>query len=153
MHVSSVSSAKGNFMDRRTSLYLYAWRNHIDVDYFPMQTAEAFSVPIGGTCAIALDPRKIRSAADEAVKLSHELGHCVYGGFYNKYTPFDVRAQHENKANAWAVFRLIPWGKLKQAVKSGITEVWDLAEYFDVTEDFMRWALSYYTERKNYKFE
>lgn len=140
-------------MDRRTSLYLFAWKHHIDVDYFPMQTAEAFSVPIGGTCAIALDPTKIRSEADEAVKLSHELGHCVYGGFYNKYTPFDVRAQHENKANAWAVYRLIPWGKLKQAVKNGITEVWDLAEYFDVTEDFMRWALSYYTERKNYKFE
>lgn len=68
-------------MDRRTSLFLYAWAHHIDVDYFPMQTAEAFSVPIGGTCAIALDPRKIRSSADEAVKLSHELGHCVYGGF------------------------------------------------------------------------
>lgn len=51
-----------------------------------MQTAEAFSVPIGGTCAIALDPRKIRSSADEAVKLSHELGHCVYGGFYNQYS-------------------------------------------------------------------
>ena len=64
-------------MDRRTSLYLYAWRNHIDVDYFPMQTAEAFSVPIGGTCAIALDPTKIRSEADEAVKLSHELGHST----------------------------------------------------------------------------
>lgn len=45
-------------MDRRTSLFLYAWAHHIDVDYFPMQTAEAFSVPIGGTCAIALDPRK-----------------------------------------------------------------------------------------------
>jgi hypothetical protein len=118
-----------------------------------MQTAEAFSVPIGGTCAIALDPRKIRSSADEAVKLSHELGHCVYGGFYNQYTPLDVRAQHENKANKWAVYRLIPWGKLKQAVKSGMTEVWDLAEYFDVTEDFMRWAIAYYTERKGLKFE
>ena len=81
-------------MDRRTSLFLYAWAHHIDVDYFPMQTAEAFSVPIGGTCAIALDPRKIRSSADEAVKLSHELGHCVYGGFYNQYTPLDVREQH-----------------------------------------------------------
>ena len=37
--------------------------------------------------------------------------------------------------------------------KNGITEVWELAEYFDVTEDFMRWAIAYYTERKNYKFE
>ena len=140
-------------MDRRTSLYLYAWRNHIDVDYFPMQTAEAFSVPIGGTCAIALDPTKIRSEAAEEVKLSNDVGHRVYRGSYNKYTPFDVRAQHENKANAWAVHRLIPWAKLKQAVKSGIAEVWELAEHFDVTEDFMRWAIAYYTERKNYKFE
>mgnify|MGYP000040275662 FL=1 len=140
-------------MDRRTSLFLYAWAHHIDVDYFPMQTAEAFSVPIGGTCAIALDPRKIRSSADEAVKLSHELGHCVYGGFYNQYTPLDVREQHENKANKWAVHRLIPWSKLRQAVRDGMTEVWELAEHFDVTEDFMRWAITYYTERKNYKFE
>lgn len=94
-----------------------------------------------------------RSSADEAVKLSHELGHCVYGGFYNQYTPLDVREQHENKANKWAVYRLIPWGKLKQAVRDGMTEVWELAEYFDVTEDFMRWAITYYTERKNYKFD
>ena len=34
-----------------------------------------------------------------------------------------------------------------------MTEVWELAEYFDVTEDFMHWALFYYTARKNYKFE
>lgn len=51
------------------------------------------------------------------------------------------------------MYRLIPWGKLKQAVRDGMTEVWELAEYFDVTEDFMRWAIAYYTERKNYKFE
>ncbi|MFR4239432.1 MAG: ImmA/IrrE family metallo-endopeptidase [Butyricicoccus sp.] len=87
-----------------------------------------------------------------AVKLSHELGHCLRR-VLQPVRPLDVREQHENKANAWAVYRLIPWGKLKQAVKNDITEVWDLAEYFDVTEDFMRWALSYYTERKNYKFE
>lgn len=74
-------------------------------------------------------------------------------GFTTSTRRWTSASQHENKANAWAVYRLIPWGKLKQAVKNDITEVWDLAEYFDVTEDFMRWALSYYTERKNYKFE
>lgn len=73
-------------MDRRTSLFLCAWRNHIDVDYFPMQTAEAFSVPIGGTCAIALDPTKIRSEADEAVKLSHISIHAPAKGATAKIT-------------------------------------------------------------------
>ena len=116
-------------------------------------TCRDYSANVHNTISIHAPAKGATSEADEAVKLSHELGHCVYGGFYNQYTPLDVREQHENKANAWAVYRLIPWGKLKQAVKNGITEVWDLAEYFDVTEDFMRWALSYYTERKNYKFE
>ena len=31
------------------------------------------------------------------------------------------------------------------AVESGITEVWELAEHFDVTEDFIRDALRLYT--------
>jgi len=51
------------------------------------------------------------------------------------------------------VHRLIPWSKLRQAVRDGMAEAWELAEHFDVTEDFVRWAIAYYTERKNYKFE
>lgn len=140
-------------MDRRTSLYLYARRNRVDVDWFPMQTQAAFSIPLNGSCAIAIDPAKLSSTADEVVKVAHELGHCMYGGFYCKDTPLDVKEQHENRANAWAARRLISWSQLKSAVVSGITEPWDLAEHFEVTEAFMRWTLEYYLERKQYSFK
>ncbi len=140
-------------LDRRTALYNYAQKKGIEVDWFPMQTAAAFSLPLDGACAIAIDPQKISSAADESVKLAHELGHCVYGGFYNRASPLDVKEQHEYKANVWAVQRMIPWSRLRAAVRSGTTEVWELAELFGVTESFMHWAIDYYVQTKGKAFD
>ena len=31
--------------------------------------------------------------------LAHELGHCEYGGFYNRYSQFDIRAKAERRAD------------------------------------------------------
>lgn len=139
-------------MDTKCSLYCYAKRNNIEIDCFHMRSGEALSISINGSCAIAIDPQKIKSTADETVKIAHELGHCQYGGFYCMDSSLDMREQHEYKANAWAVKKMIPWGKLKKAVVSGM-QLWELADYFDVTEPFMKWAIEYYTERKGYSFE
>ena len=78
-------------MDRRTSLCKYAQINGIDVDYFPMHSVGAFSIPVNGSCAIAIDPSKVESLADETVKIAHELGHCKYGGFYCRHSPLDIK--------------------------------------------------------------
>ena len=124
-------------------LYDYADSVGITVDRFMMNYAESLSEPIGNG-AIALDPFRIRSVADEKVKLAHELGHCELGAFYNRYSPFDVVAQHENRADRWAIKKLIPKDELNKAVSDGRTECWELAEYFGVTEAFMRKAVDYY---------
>lgn len=139
-------------VDHRKSLYMYANRNNIDVDWFPMKKDEAFSLPVDGTCAIAIDPRRITCIEDESVKLAHELGHCMYGGFYDDKTPLDIKEQHEYRANAWAVRKVIPWSLLRKTVRSGIAEIWDLADFFGVTEPFMRWAIDYYTNRSELSF-
>lgn len=140
-------------MARSISLCRYAQRNGIDIDYFPMKKAEAFSIPVNDTCAIAIDPTRITSAADETVKIAHELGHCKYGGFYNRYSSLDVKEQHEYRANVWAVRKLVPWAALKREVSSGTTQICELADAFEVTEAFMAWAITYYTERKGYSFD
>lgn len=44
-----------------------------------------------------------------------------------------------------SVSKLIPSDRLNEAVSQGHTEIWELAEYFEVTEDFMRKAVCYYT--------
>ena len=77
--------------------------------------------------------------------MGHVLGHCSTGSFYNRYAKLVVRIKYENHADKWAVKRLVPVDDLDNAVAAGHTEIWDLAEYFGVTEDFMRKAVCWYT--------
>ncbi len=129
-------------------LYIFAEQRGIDVDWFPMNKAESISMPLStGGYGIAIDPWRLRSTADENVKLAHELGHCETGCFYNSYSSFDVRGKSERRANKWAIKKLIPKDELDKAVRRGSTEVWELAEEFGVTEDFMRMAVNYYKEK------
>ncbi len=56
----------------------------------------------------------------------------------------DSRRRHENRADKWAVTTLISVEELDNAIAQGCTEVWELAEYFQVTEAFIRKALCWY---------
>ena len=108
----------------------------------------AFSALIDGTCVISIDRSVLCSAVEERELLAHELGHCETGSFYNRYSHLDVRRKHENRADRWAIKKLIPEDELKKAVGSGVVETWELAEYFSVTEPFMIKAILYYKEIK-----
>lgn len=77
--------------------------------------------------------------------LAHEIGHSVRGAFYNPYAALDVRQKHENRANKWAIEKLIPEEELDKAVADGYTDISSLAEHFDVTADFMKMAVCWYT--------
>lgn len=121
-------------------LYDIAEFNNIDVDYFPMKEAISISAP----GLIAMDVDKIETSIHEKVCLAHELGHCQTSSFYNVYSNCDIRTRHEYRANKWAIKNLIPKTELKKAFKKGIREVWELAEYFEVTENFMRKTVEYY---------
>lgn len=126
-------------------LYAYAERRNIDVDWIPMRRATSLSVPLGDRYAIALDPWKLGSLAQETVCLAHELGHCETGSFYNQYAALDVRQRHENRADKWAIQHLIPVEDLDEAVVEGCEDIPALSEHFCVTEDLMRKAVCWYT--------
>lgn len=126
-------------------LYDTAYLNDIAVVSFSMNQAEALSVMDDeGNCYIALDSKKLKSETDEIVKLAHDLGHCITGAFYNRYSKLDSISQKEYRANKWAVHKIIPFHKLQEAFDQGIIEKWELAEYFEVTEDFIETALLVY---------
>ena len=126
-------------------IYRFVEQKNIVVDHFALHSREALSVmDEEGTCFIAIDPKKLTGESDERTKLSHEVGHCITGAFYNVYSNYDCRQRHENKADKWAVKKLIPVDELDAAVADGHTEIWELAEQFGVTEDFMRKAVCYY---------
>ena len=126
-------------------IYHFADQKNIVVDCFTLSGRDALSImDEDGSCYIAIDPAKITSEADERTKISHELGHCITGAFYNQYSNYDCRQRHENRADKWAVLQLIPAEELDQAVADGHTDIWDLAEHFGVTEDFIRKAVCYH---------
>lgn len=96
-------------------------------------------------CYIGMDYGILEDEASRRVHLAHELGHCKTGAFYNRWAARDIRQKHEHRADKWAIERTIPKWELKQAVADGYTDLWSLAEHFNVTEDFMKKAICWYT--------
>lgn len=126
-------------------LYNYAEDQDIDIYWFSLDCAESLSYcDSKGDCSIAMDPWCLRTISEEVTKLAHELGHCETGSFYNCKAALDIRQKHENRADKWAIEKVVPQLELERAVSEGHTEPWDLAEYFNVTEDFIKKAICWY---------
>ena len=126
---------------------LYQIAREADIPVIPLSIPENGSMCIQTDrgCYIGLDQGVLPDEASHRVHLSHELGHCRTGAFYNIWAARDVRRKHEHRADMWAIRQLIPEEELDQAVAEGCTDLWSLAERFNVTEDFMRKAVCGYT--------
>lgn len=123
-----------------SALYKKAESNKIDVDFFNLKSLVALSIP----GAVALNPQSIGSVKEEKVILAHELGHHFRNSFYDISSTYELRERQEARADRWAVENLVPWDELQKAIDSGHTELYDLAEYFDVTEEFMKRVIKTY---------
>ena len=127
------------------ALYDFAVQQNIEVIPFPLQETGSMSIMMeDGSCVVGMDDSVRDGHVQERVHLGHELGHCATGSFYNIYAAIDCRQRHENKANKWAIQKLIPVDDLDDDVAEGCHEIWELADRFGVTEEFVRKALCYY---------
>lgn len=126
-------------------LYDLAQQNDIEVIEWPLpQNGSLSFMDENGRCYIGIDESVMDGDALERVHMGHELGHCETGSFYSIHTAVDCRQRHENRADKWAIAKLIPVEDLDDAVANGCTEIWDLAERFGVTEEFIRKTVCYY---------
>ena len=134
-------------LSKTSELYQLAEQEGIPIIHLSVPLCGSVSLQQdNGRCYIGLDDMPI---TQERVHLAHELGHCLTGSFYNRYSPYDVRAKHEHRADKWAIHRLIPRESLEQAVAAGRCELWELAEYFEVTEEFINKAVNLYAPEVN----
>lgn len=124
-----------------TNLYDIADKNNVDVDYFPFKKLISMSAP--GMIAINTD--KLDTVAEEKMHLAHELGHCMTGSFYRVNT-LETRGRMEERANRWAYKTVLPLPELRDALENGITELWELADYFELPQKFIEKALCYYRD-------
>lgn len=121
-------------------LFSFAESENIGVYYGDIPECGSMSIP-GNVC---IDYRYANEGPEERVRLAHEIGHCVKGAFYNQYSPFDLVARQEYRANKWAIETMITEDALNEAVSQGYLETWELADRFCVTEEFMKQAMEYY---------
>lgn len=82
--------------------------------------------------------------AEKLSVVAEEIGHyeTSSGNILDQSVLSNVK--QERLARKWAYEKVIPLEEILQAVKNGIKEIYDLAEHFDVSEEFMKGCLSHY---------
>ncbi|MDD7511019.1 MAG: ImmA/IrrE family metallo-endopeptidase [Peptostreptococcaceae bacterium] len=82
--------------------------------------------------------------AEKMSIVAEEIGHykTTSGDILNQNNIMNVKK--ELLARRWAYEKVIPLDALNMALADNITEIYDLAEHFEVTEEFMRECLRHY---------
>lgn len=115
--------------------------------------SQAATIEYRGKYAVFLDPACFSSLRNMKAVLAHEIGHCATGCTHRISSPIDLVERHEYKANRWAIELCLPFETLQQAMQEGFQEPWQLAEYFEMPEEFIRRALAYYTGPRALRFD
>ena len=119
--------------------------NGIEIVNFRLPNAGSISAEVGGRCLIGLDNSRPMTRAEEQAHIGHELGHCLYGGFYSRSSPYDMIERHELRADRWYIRHAIPRKTLFRLLKEGY-DAWEIAEALDTTEEYVRQAYYYYKD-------
>jgi len=76
------------------------------------------------------------------MSLLHEIAHIQTGTFYSLTQDKYYILKCEYKAKKWLALKLMPIELLEELRRKGITEVWQIADYLDITEDLVYFRLS-----------
>lgn len=127
-------------MDRLDVLYQEAADDDIMVAAVPLRNEESFIIEDDGYLSIALNSSCIVTRIYEYYLMAHEMAHYHTGTYYTLRSPLQLREKQEYVADTWMVCDMVPINDLQEAIQEGYTEVWDLAEYFNVPERVVRRA-------------
>jgi Zn-dependent peptidase ImmA (M78 family) len=99
-----------------------------------------------GDSVIAINKR-IETLKEKKCVLAEELGHH----FTTSGNITDLKrvcnSKQEGQARKWSYEKLVPLTSIIQASFECCTILYELAEYLDVTEEFLREALTYYESK------
>lgn len=130
-------------------LYALAAKNNIPIDENCPESLISLSVKLPSGLRIISVCNSEKTSFTKLECLAHEMGHCITDSFYAGYSPLELRSKHETKANEWAVNEIIPFSALCKAVKCGNRELWQLAEYFNVSHRFVEGAIRIHEQKGN----
>lgn len=131
---------------------LYDWLSQEGVFVFDRQLpfsdekTKALTVKLErtNTWGIFIDAGRMDTDAERAASIYHEGGHYATGTTHEVCSPQDIIEKHEYKADKWAVQAAVSKEDLAIARAAGHREIYDLAEYFGLTESFILKVVCWY---------
>lgn len=135
-----------------SDFYSYCKENNITVLPFDNAPCKGTTMRDADLYAIFLDFTKISSTRQLKGVCCHELGHVATGALHKIESPFETVERSEYRANRWSAETFLTVEDFKEAFADGYTEPWELAEYFDMPEDDVMKAYSYWKDSKGIDF-
>lgn len=126
-------------------LYDIATRENISIEDFKMKN-KAIIERIDKEYYIGLNYSKIESVTEEKELLAEELGHYYCNAFYNSNSDFSTISKKEYRANKWKCTVLVSANDFIDAFKKGLKNIYEIAEYLNLSEDTVAFAYNYYKE-------
>ncbi len=119
-------------------LYNYAYDHHIDVIECELPSAKLKGLYVDDVVYL----KQNMTQAEETCILAEELGHYeTSDGNILNYRDQNSWKQ-EIKARNWAVDKLVTLDKLIDAFETGVRDKYELAEYLNITNDFLDYSIT-----------
>ena len=135
-----------------SQFYHYCKDNRVDVIPYLGIPQPGATIRDGSYFAVFLDFSKILSTRLLRGVCCHELGHIATGALHHIDSPYELVERSEYRANRYMAQHYLTEADFREAFAAGYTEPWQLAEFFDLPEQDIKNALSYWTERKQVNF-
>ena len=134
------------------NFYQFCESNDVDIIPYLNAPSEGSTIRDEDYYAIFLDITKLRSIKVYNGVCLHEVGHVATGALHKVDSPYETVERSEYRANRWGFENYLKVEEFKEAFAAGYTELWQLSDYFDLPEETIGKALSYWTERRGINF-
>ena len=134
------------------NFYQFCENNDVDIIPYLNAPSEGTTIRDEDYYAIFLDITKLRSIKVYNGVCLHEVGHVATGALHKIDSPYETVERSEYRANRWGFENYLKVEEFKEAFAAGYTELWQLSDYFDLPEETIRKALSYWTEQRGINF-
>ena len=132
-------------------MYKIAENEKIDVLNYNWTNTKAKIFEIDNNYYIALNDKQIDNSIEEKEILAEELGHYYTNCLYYINSDKSLKDKCEYRALKWAYSVLVPFAKLKEKIYKGLN-LYELAEYFEVTIEYMRNCIEFYINKYGYLY-
>ena len=135
-----------------SQFYEYCRKNRVEVIPFSGIPHPGATIRDGSRYGVFLDFTQIQTTRLLRGVCCHEMAHVATGALHKVSSPYELVERSEYRANRWAAQRFLTAEDFREAFRSGYTQPWQLAEYFDLPEQDVKNALTYWTERRGIDF-